>query len=333
MSLTMIFDQFKMIFLIIVTSTLINQLESTAISFQQLSDHIIDKRAADYHDWTYEDQKAWVTNITHCGGDKQSPINLDSSKARVDKTLTLDIKKYDRLIDTAFVYSTGHSLKLEFESRGVYLLSGTVVDRPYELLQVHIHWGINSMSGSEHSIDGERFSAEVHFVHRNTKYANESSYSVLQKVDGLTVLGVIAKNGDPNPGVDILLEAMQSNSSDIKYPVKKPFDLNHLLPSNKKSFFKYSGSLTTPTCNEVVNWIVMKDFITVSNDQIDRLRNLISPSETVMQTVVRDLQPLQGRTVFQSDSGSGFAPTLTSLCYLILAVIVHITLIDKLNLD
>ena len=35
----------------------------------------------------------------------------------------------------------------------------------YRLWQIHFHWGPDDNSGSEHTIDGQKFPAEVHFVH------------------------------------------------------------------------------------------------------------------------------------------------------------------------
>ena len=295
--------------------------------------HTIVKRATNEH-FTYTDQKEWLTfRGSQCGNDRQSPINLDSSFATIDESLHLNFNGYDNLLEAGqgLVHSTGHSLRLDFKSQVVYSLTGSAVEgHLMELLQLHIHWGINSMSGSEHAIDGERFAAEVHFVHLNAKYKGFGE-KALEQEDALTVVGVIAKNGDPNPGLDIFLEAMQSNNSNIKYPTKNQFSLRYFLPGNTKSFFKYAGSLTTPNCQEVVNWIVMKDFITVSNDQIDRLRALVDSHGDEMKTVVRDLQPIKGRTILQSDSGSMLGPI--SLASIVFYLIIHILFIQKCVLN
>ena len=38
------------------------------------------------------------------------------------------------------------------------------------------------------------------------------------------------------------------------------------------SYFHYEGSLTTPGCNEVVQWVVFKDIIHVRQDQVSYIK-------------------------------------------------------------
>lgn len=47
-----------------------------------------------------------------------------------------------------------------------------------------------------------------------------------------------------------------------------PFKLLPTLPETLGKFFRYSGSLTTPGCNEVVTWTVFNDSVKISEDQV-----------------------------------------------------------------
>jgi hypothetical protein len=40
------------------------------------------------------------------------------------------------------------------------------------------------------------------------------------------------------------------------------------------SFYHYEGSLTTPSCDEDVNWYISKNIIRVNNEQLEEFKNL-----------------------------------------------------------
>ena len=56
-----------------------------------------------------------------------------------------------------------------------------------------------------------------------------------------------------------------------------PFKLKPALPETVGKFFRYSGSLTTPKCNEVVTWTVFKDSVKISEDQVYYLMVILWP--------------------------------------------------------
>jgi carbonic anhydrase len=44
--------------------------------------------------------------------------------------------------------------------------------------------------------------------------------------------------------------------------------LQDLLPEQTTSFYRYSGSLTTPKCNQIVTWTVFDDPLVISEQQV-----------------------------------------------------------------
>ncbi len=62
-----------------------------------------------------------------------------------------------------------------------------------------------------------------------------------------------------------------------------------LFPDNK-SYYNYSGSLTTPPCSEVVNWYVLKNTITASATQITEF-------QAILHDNYRPVQDINGRTI------------------------------------
>lgn len=45
-------------------------------------------------------------------------------------------------------------------------------------------------------------------------------------------------------------------------------NLRHLLPRNLFNYLYYPGSLTTPPCNEVVQWFILTHVDEISHDQV-----------------------------------------------------------------
>jgi len=69
------------------------------------------------------------------------------------------------------------------------------------------------------------------------------------------------------------------------------FDEGH--ETRKKTYYRFSGSLTTPPCSEGVVWIVMKTPMTASKKQIDAFKKVMKHDNN------RPVQPLNGRMVIE----------------------------------
>uniref|UniRef100_A0A2I2Z572 Carbonic anhydrase 1 n=1 Tax=Gorilla gorilla gorilla TaxID=9595 RepID=A0A2I2Z572_GORGO len=118
----------------------------------------------------------------------------------------------------------------------------------------------------------------LHLTHWNSaKYS--SLAEAASKADGLAVIGVLMK-GKRAPFTN--------------------FDPSTLLPSSL-DFWTYPGSLTHPPLYESVTWIICKESISVSSEQLAQFRSLLSNVEgdnaVPMQHNNRPTQPLKGRTV------------------------------------
>ena len=69
------------------------------------------------------------------------------------------------------------------------MMSGGPLAKPYQLLQLHFHWGSSDKWGSEHTINKRRFSLEMHLVHLSSdiKWGVGSATSPVNIPDGLAV--------------------------------------------------------------------------------------------------------------------------------------------------
>lgn len=207
----------------------------------------------------YENQEEW----TFASGDMQSPINIETSEAETmseDGSLTLNY-----LEDAIDVVDNGHSI--EIEDGGQALIAG----RSFELAQFHLH------SPSEHTLDGEYFPIELHFVHKAQ--------------DGrLAVIAVFFKEGAANATFEEILDDVKANEETTVASGLR-LNVSELLPVNK-SYYHYLGSLTTPPLTENVEWYVMANPVEVSAEQIAAFNDYYEGNN-------RDVQPLGERSVLK----------------------------------
>lgn len=143
----------------------------------------------------------------------------------------------------ATVVDNGHTIQVNLDDAGTM----TIGDRTYNLVQFHFH------AGSEHTVEGEQFPLEVHFVHASNEGA-------------LAVVGVFFEEGDAEPALDpiwsSLPDAVGETETDLAI---NPYDF---LPEIGRGAWRYSGSLTTPPCSEGVNWSVIGTPISLSPEQL-----------------------------------------------------------------
>ena len=59
-------------------------------------------------------------------------------------------------------------------------------------------------------------------------------------------------------------------------------DPTGLLPDDRTSY-RYAGSLTTPPCSEGVDWLVMRESIEVSDDQVARFADRFGENARPLQ--------------------------------------------------
>merc|ERR1712051_824541 len=168
--------------------------------------------------------------------------------------------------------NTGSGWRMDFEADGTNLSGGPLGDN-YKILQMHAHWGKKGgKGGSEHTIDGKQYDAELHGVHYNTKYGTPENAA--DKPDGLAVLGVFIEEGEEHPEFKKMMAALgKAQRKGQTVPIEATIDPAKLLPENR-TFYNYDGSLTTPPLLESVIWTVFKQHITMSEEQVKLMRCL-----------------------------------------------------------
>ncbi|CAO2579949.1 Carbonic anhydrase 3 [Lemmus lemmus] len=144
------------------------------------------------------------------------------------------------------------------------VLRGGPLSGPYRLRQFHLHWGSSDDHGSEHTVDGVKYAAELHLVHWNPKY--NTFGEALKQPDGIAVVGIFLKIGREKGEFQIFLDALDKIKTKGKEAPFTHFDPSCLFPACR-DYWTYRGSFTTPPCEECIVWLLLKEPMTVSSDQ------------------------------------------------------------------
>lgn len=111
----------------------------------------------------------------------------------------------------------------------------------------------------------------------------------VSKAGEITVLGILGEEGNESQLFEFFESFLPIKEGAFK-DIHQKIDLSNLFLEDKK-YYTYNGSLTTPPCTESVNWIVFKDPIILSVEEVLKLKSNMPINN------YRNEQPLNGRVV------------------------------------
>jgi carbonic anhydrase len=220
--------------------------------------------------WSYDDESGptrWARlrdDYAICAaGKRQSPIDIrEGIKVNLEE-ITFDYKPRSfRIIDT------GHTVQVNVGEGLSLKISG----KRYELLYFNFH------RPSEERVNGRAYDMVMHLVHKNDE-------------GQLAVVAVLLEKGNENPLIQTLWNNLPLDQN-IEVAPADVIDLSKMLPESR-SYWTYMGSLTTPPCTEGVLWMVLKQSMPMSVEQIAIFSRLYRNN-------ARPLQPLNGRLIKES---------------------------------
>lgn len=225
--------------------------------------------------WGYDKELApehWgelSDNFKTCqSGKNQTPINITNtykSKTQHKINIHYNTSPHDIIFN-------GHTVQVNAiaDDQSDFI----VVDHEkYFLKQFHFH------TPSENEIHGKSYPLELHFVNANAK-------------GQLSVLAVMFNIGKANTEWKKLWANLSPIENEDKV-LAQAINLKKLLPQNY-TYYRFSGSLTTPPCSEGVNWIVFKTPLTLSKSQLEAFKARLSNHDNH-----RPIQPTNGRIIIE----------------------------------
>ena len=221
--------------------------------------------------WSYEGETgpanwgrinpAWAK----CGaGNRQSPIDI-----RDGMKVDLEQITFDYHPSSFNVTDNGHTVQVMVGS-GNFL---TVGNRTYELIQFHFH------RPSEERINGKGYEMVVHLVHKDGE-------------GRIAMLALLLERGKPQPVIQTVWNNLPLEKLDTAAP-NETLDPQDLLPA-RRDYYTFMGSMTTPPCNEGVLWLVMKEPLQASPQQMALFSRLYPLN-------ARPTQPSGGRIIKESN--------------------------------
>ncbi|KAF6032763.1 Car15 [Bugula neritina] len=219
---------------------------------------------------------SWSTHFEECGGSKNSPIDLPTSKDELygEKAVGWDMHKWNKFNDWT-VLNNHYTVKFSLENEGIMTTKGGALGANYEVLQFHLHWGANNRKGSEHLVDGKSYPMELHFVHKNEKFTTVQDAVSSGDSDAFAALGFFFElQEEDNPDLDDLVEAVKAVRNETNYQESgvKVNVSEFVSSASRSSYYRYFGGLTTPGCQEIVLWTVFTEPIGISADQMEIIR-------------------------------------------------------------
>ena len=197
-------------------------------------------------------------------GHHQSPIDIrNPQKAKLPPV------QFEYKPSPLHIVDNGHTVMVNYTPGSYFSVGG----KKYALKQFHFH------RPSEEKINGKGFDMSLHIVH-----ADEAGK--------LAVVAVLLQQGEENPLIRELWNDLPPEKEKEELLDQIQIDVSQLLPADR-SYYTFSGSLTTPPCSEDVTWFVLKHSTTVSAEEIERFSRLY-------RNDARPTQPLYDRVVLES---------------------------------
>ncbi|CAH2313006.1 receptor-type tyrosine- phosphatase gamma isoform X2 [Pelobates cultripes] len=269
------------------------------------------RKAAAEPYWSYSGvygPEHWMMSSTDCGGARQSPINIDDFNAKIEEEYQeLQLEGFENeSSNRTWMKNTGKTVAILLKDD--YFISGAGLPGRFKAEKVEFHWGqSNASAGSEHSINGRRFPVEMQIYFYNPDDYDSFGAAVSDKrlIAAMSVFFQATQRN--NPALDPIIHGLKGVVHHEKETFLDPFIMRDLLPASLGSFYRYAGSLTTPPCSEIVEWVVFSRPVLISYHQLEAFYSIFTTEQQdhvksveYLRNNFRLTQSLDDRVVYKS---------------------------------
>jgi len=258
-------------------------------------------------EWYPYDEHKWSTCVSGAAavcelGLAQSPIDLPHCTSPADSEELGVSWGGEQAVELS---NDGHTVTFTPSVEGFTMSLGIT----YSLQQCQLHYG------SEHTVGQHQYDLSVHCVHSKVNARDEYTHGVLGRFFEVgegenTFFSQFASELPARPGDSYRRLAEAAGSSNTHSSRHTAADVEPTVSSfsgalnmegfiegaNRRHYWTYKGSLTTPGCDEVVDWIFLMGVGTISEHQLQLVKTAIGSWGSGSGNF-RPPQPLNGRLV------------------------------------
>ncbi|XP_026774398.1 receptor-type tyrosine-protein phosphatase gamma isoform X1 [Pangasianodon hypophthalmus] len=278
-----------------------------------------EKRAAGEPYWAYSGIHGpwrWASMYPECGERNQSPVNIPDEDALVSQ-------EYQELTLEGFAVKSSNKTSMKNTGKTVsillkndYFVRGAGLPGRFKAEKVEFHWGhSNGSAGSEHSINGKRFPVEMQIFFYNSDDFDSLNTAIKERriIAAMAIFFQVGKKN--NVAAEPIISGLKRVVHHEKETNLAPFVLRDLLPSSLGSYYRYTGSLTTPPCSKVVEWIILSRPVYLSYHQLEAFYSIFTTEQQdhvksveYLRNNYRPTQDLHNRLVFKSAVKDAWLP-------------------------
>ncbi|XP_028261469.1 receptor-type tyrosine-protein phosphatase gamma isoform X2 [Parambassis ranga] len=283
-----------------------------------------ERRTAGDPYWSYSGShgpRGWAALYPECAANNQSPVNIADDQAVVSE-------EYQELVLDRFNKESSNQTTMKNTGKTVavllkddYFVRGAGLPGRFKAEKMEFHWGqSNGSAGSEHSINGRRFPVEMQIYLYNSDDF-DSLHAAIKERRIIAAMSVFFELGQKdNPAVEPIIQGLKGVVHHEKETNLRSFILRDLLPSSVDSYYRYTGSLTTPPCSKVVEWIIFSRPVYLSHSQLEAFYSIFTTEQQdhvksveYLRNNFRPLQTLDNREVFKSAVKDAWQKDLTEI--------------------